>query len=90
MHFYGPIGQDSTVGDATGIGKFLLIAGLGMAGLGLLMMAGSRIPWLRLFSLPGDVRVERDNFTFFFPITSMLLLSALLTLILWIAGWLRR
>lgn len=78
------------MGDATGFGKFLLVAGLGMAGLGLLIIAISRIPWLKLFSLPGDVRVERDHFTFFFPITSMLLISALLTLVLWIVSWLRR
>ncbi len=37
-----------------------------------------------LFRLPGDIVIERDNFRFYFPITSMLLISLLLTLLLWL------
>jgi len=34
--------------------------------------------------LPGDIRIQRDGFVFYFPLTSMLIVSALLSLILWI------
>jgi hypothetical protein len=56
--------------------------------LGVLLVAlGLAWPWARrwpLFHLPGDIVVDRPGLRFFFPITTMLLLSALLTLITWI------
>ena len=61
--------------------KFLL--GLGIAAI----VVGLLWPWLGklpLGRLPGDILVERENFRLYLPITSMLLLSALLTLILWL------
>jgi hypothetical protein len=53
----------------------------------LLVLLGLAWPWVRrwpLFHLPGDIVVDRPGLRFFFPITTMLLLSALLTLIGWI------
>ena len=53
----------------------------------ILIVLGLLWPWLRrlrLFRLPGDIVIERDNFRFYFPITSMLLISLLLTLLLWL------
>ncbi len=53
----------------------------------ILILAGLLWPWLSrfgLFRLPGDIVIERDNFRFYFPITSMLLISAVLSLILWL------
>ena len=44
------------------------------------------IGWLRLGRLPGDIVVERQNFTLYFPITSGLLISAALTLFLWLVN----
>ena len=58
------------------MGKVLLLLGLAIAGVGLLMMLG-----LPLGRLPGDVAVKRDHFTFYFPITTSIILSIILTLI---------
>jgi len=61
--------------------RFLVILGLFLLVLGLLW------PWLQksgLGRLPGDILVRRENFTFYFPITTSLLVSLLLTLLLWL------
>ena len=58
------------------MGKALVVLGLVVAGLGLVMMLG--VP---LFRLPGDFYVKRDNFTFYFPLTTSIILSILLTLL---------
>ena len=55
----------------------------------LLVLAGLMWPWLGrlgLGRLPGDIVVERDNFTLYFPITTAILVSLLLSLILWIVN----
>ena len=72
------------------LGRTLVIAGLALAALGGLLWLGRGLPWLRLGRLPGDIAVQRDGFGFFFPITTMLLLSALLTFVFWIVGMFRR
>jgi hypothetical protein len=59
--------------------KTLLTAGGVLIVLGLLAWAAQSIPWLRIGRLPGDVRIERPGFAFYFPITTMLLLSLLVT-----------
>jgi hypothetical protein len=59
------------------------LIGIGVA----LILIGVLWPWLArigLGRLPGDIHVERDGFQFFFPITTGLLISAVVTLILWI------
>jgi hypothetical protein len=58
------------------VGKTLVVLGVIIAGLGLVMMLG--VP---LFRLPGDFYVKRDNFTFYFPLTTSIILSILLTLL---------
>jgi membrane protein implicated in regulation of membrane protease activity len=58
------------------MGKFLLIAGLMIAGIGLLVMSG--VPIGRL---PGDIVVRRGTFTFYFPIVTSIVVSILLTLL---------
>ena len=52
-----------------------------------LIIIGLAWPYLRrlpLFRLPGDVIVDRPGFKFFFPITTMLILSAVLSLLAWL------
>ena len=61
----------------TGLGKLLVITGGILVLLGLFLWG--KIPFLG--RLPGDVRIERDGFFIYIPITSMLLISAILTLI---------
>ena len=63
-------------------GKILIILGLLLIIAGVLFLHGGKIPFLG--RLPGDIRIERENFTFFFPLGSCLLLSILLSLILWL------
>jgi len=65
------------------IGKLLVIAGLGIAFVGILIwLLGNKLNWFG--NLPGDIRVERQNFRFYAPIVSMLLVSILLSGILWV------
>ncbi len=59
------------------MGKWLVLVGLIITGIGLLVMLG--LPFGRL---PGDVVVRRGSFTFYFPIVTSILLSLLLTLVL--------
>jgi hypothetical protein len=58
------------------MGKTLVLAGLALAGLGLLIMIG--VP---LGRLPGDFAVRRGNFSFYFPLATSIILSIILTLI---------
>jgi Protein of unknown function (DUF2905) len=58
------------------MGKALLIIGLVISGIGVLVMLG--VPFGRL---PGDFSVKRGNFAFYFPLTTSIILSILLTLL---------
>ena len=58
------------------MGKVLVYVGLGIAGLGLLMMLG-----LPIGRLPGDIYIKRDGFSFYFPLTTSIVLSVVLTLL---------
>ena len=52
-----------------------------------LLLAGLTWPWLRrlhLFHLPGDIVIDRPGFQFYFPITTMILVSAVLSLVAWL------
>lgn len=71
-------------GGLGSLGRTLVAAGVVLAAIGLLLLLSERFPWLRLGRLPGDVRVERGGFRFYFPLTTSLLLSLLLTLALWL------
>ncbi|MFN3593647.1 MAG: DUF2905 domain-containing protein [Thiobacillaceae bacterium] len=61
--------------------KWLITLGIVLIALGLLWPLLSK---LGFGNLPGDIRIERKGFTFYFPFTSGLVLSLVLTLILWI------
>jgi hypothetical protein len=63
------------------IGKLLIVFGLVIVGAGLILLISDKIPWLG--KLPGDIVVKRDNFTFFFPLATCILISIVLSLILW-------
>ena len=64
------------------LGKYLLILGLVIAAAGALLWSGAGKSWLG--RLPGDIHYTRGNFSFYFPIVTCLLLSVLLTLLLWL------
>jgi H+/Cl- antiporter ClcA len=62
--------------------KLLVGAGLALVVAGMLAwLLQGKLNWLG--RLPGDIRVEKEHFRFYFPLTTMLLLSLLLNLILW-------
>jgi H+/Cl- antiporter ClcA len=71
------------------IGKYIVIAGIILVIAGLLVMYAAKIPFLG--RLPGDIRIERKNFSFYFPLTTSILLSILLSLVLYLVrqfrGW---
>ena len=67
--------------DNTGFGWMLLIAGVVLAVIGVVWILGHAIPGLG--RLPGDVRIEKPNFRFYFPLMTCLLLSVILSLVLW-------
>ena len=60
--------------------RWLIIAGVVLIVLGL---AWPLLAKLGLGRLPGDIRIERDGFTFYFPIVTGLIVSVVLSLILW-------
>jgi len=64
------------------LGKALVIAGGVMMVLGAVFMLGGKIPWLG--KLPGDIYIQKKNMTFFFPITTSLLVSAVLSVIIYL------
>ena len=70
------------------LGRVLVIAGLVAVGLGLLFVfAGSSLSFLG--RLPGDLRIERPGFRLYLPITTSLLLSAVLSLVIWLVSRIR-
>ncbi|PYM78117.1 MAG: DUF2905 domain-containing protein [Candidatus Rokuibacteriota bacterium] len=66
------------------VGKVLVALGLLIALAGVVLMLVGRVPWLG--RLPGDIHIERGNFSFYFPLATSLLLSVVLTLLLYIVG----
>jgi Protein of unknown function (DUF2905) len=62
------------------LGRMLLIVGGVLALLGLLLTLGPKLPF-RLGRLPFDFHYQRDNFSFYFPLGTSILLSLLLTLV---------
>lgn len=70
-------------------GKGLLILGLVIAAVGIFLLAGPKLPF-RLGRLPGDVSYHGRHTTFYFPIVTCIVLSVVLTVILWIVGAMRR
>lgn len=64
------------------LGKVLIISGLLLVVVGLLIILGLKLNFFG--RLPGDIRIERENFTLFFPLGTCLLISLLLSLLFWL------
>jgi hypothetical protein len=71
------------------LGKFLLILGVVLAGAGVFLLSGARLPF-KLGRLPGDIVVQGRNGSFYFPIVTCIVLSLVLTLVMWIVNFFRR
>jgi len=66
-----------------GLGRLLIAVGVLLIIAGLVVNFGGRLP-IRLGHLPGDISIQGKHSSFYFPITTCILLSALLSLVLWI------
>ncbi|MEW6215103.1 MAG: DUF2905 domain-containing protein [Nitrospirota bacterium] len=66
------------------IGKFLILLGIIVAAIGGLILISGKIPWIG--RLPGDIIIQKRNFTFYFPLATSILLSLILTLLFWLIG----
>jgi Protein of unknown function (DUF2905) len=65
------------------LGRMLILMGIVLIAAGLLVTFGARLPF-RLGHLPGDIRIEGKNSAFYFPLTTCILLSAVLSLAMWL------
>jgi hypothetical protein len=70
------------------IGRILILAGVALILVGAFMTWGPRLPF-RLGRLPGDIAYEGKNGSFYFPITTCILLSVVLSLAMWLLRRLR-
>ena len=61
------------------IGNMLIIVSIIFIFLGIIMAVGPNIPWIG--KLPGDISIQRENFSFYFPLTTCIIISIILTLL---------
>jgi len=66
------------------IGKILIIFGLIVIAVGILFIFAGKTSWFG--KLPGDIYLQKKNFTFYFPISTCILLSIIISLIIWLLG----
>lgn len=67
------------------MGRGLIAIGLALVVLGLLLTFGEKLP-VRLGRPPGDIVIRGKNTTFYFPLVTSLLLSVLLSFVMWLLG----
>jgi hypothetical protein len=77
------------MGEWGAVGKILIAAGCGLIVMGLLFVLNDRIPGLSgwfgwIGKLPGDISIKRENFSFYAPLGTSLLLSLLFYLLSWL------
>ena len=72
------------------LAKIMVFVGIVIAVLGALMLLLARVAGGRGALLPGDIVVHRDHFTFYFPIITSIVISAILTLVLWLIAAFRK
>jgi hypothetical protein len=71
-------------GGLGALGRTLIALGAVVAIVGVLLVVADRFPGLRIGKLPGDISVERDNFRFYLPLGTSILISLVLSLVLWL------
>jgi hypothetical protein len=67
-----------------GLGRPLIILGLILVAAGLVLSFAPRIPLLG--KLPGDIAIKREHFSFYFPLATCIVISAVVSLVLWLIG----
>jgi Protein of unknown function (DUF2905) len=71
------------------LAKWLIFGGVILLAFGGLLLLGSRLP-LRLGRLPGDIAIRGRHGSFYFPIVTSILLSVVLTLLMWLVSYFRK
>ncbi len=67
----------------TQLAKILIFTGIIFIIAGVIIyFAGNKLNWIG--NLPGDIRVEKENFKFYFPITTMIIMSIVVSFIIWL------
>jgi len=66
----------------TGLGKLLIASGIVLVLVGAVVLVAGRVPWLG--RLPGDIMIRRDNFTVYIPLASSLLVSVVISLLVYL------
>ena len=64
-----------------GLGKTLIYLGLLLVAIGLVLSLAGKLPWLG--QLPGDISIERERFSFYFPLATCILISVIISLVLY-------
>ena len=64
-----------------GLGKILVYLGILLVVLGIVLSVAGKIPWFG--HMPGDITIERDRFTFYFPIATCIVISVIVSIILY-------
>ena len=70
--------------DLQPLGRALILFGVILTGFGLVLLVAPKIPWVG--RLPGDTLIQRERFSFYFPLASCLLASLLLSLLMWLVS----
>ncbi len=71
--------MEATVSE---LGRFLIVVGIVLVGLGLLLSLAGKVPWLG--RLPGDIYYKTDHVTIYFPLMTSIVISLVLTLLLYL------
>ncbi|HAX62099.1 MAG TPA: DUF2905 domain-containing protein [Elusimicrobia bacterium] len=66
----------------TYLGKILIVVGILLILLGIIFIFGIKIPYLG--KLPGDIFIKKENLAFYFPFTTSIIISILISIILWL------
>jgi hypothetical protein len=75
------LSDEATVND---LGRTLIVLGIVVVIVGVLLTVAGRVPWLG--RLPGDIHIQRENWSFYFPLGTSIAISLLLTLLFWLFG----
>ncbi|NQT46589.1 MAG: DUF2905 domain-containing protein [Candidatus Omnitrophica bacterium] len=70
--------------EVSSIGKILIGSGIFLVLMGLVFITAGKIPWVG--KLPGDIIIQKENFSFYFPLTTCIILSAILSLAFFLTG----
>jgi hypothetical protein len=71
------------------LGKLLIVCGVALAVVGGFLLASGKLPF-RLGHLPGDISYKGSNSTFYFPVVTCIVLSVILSIVIWLVNYFRR